>query len=1807
MGKECEIKKYIDVLPVSKEEKEFINEKHNKVFNELKASKKFRFVDGVLQAFKENYVESLNEVAAINAKYGKVAAIVDTTKAKRVVQINTISLGKNYVDVKEARGLQEQDAERAGVEYTDDYLFDENKEEITDNNVINPNYLLLTNKEQKQFNDLQKEGLINQGLFDKNKNIIYSTDKLEQLLTKIKELAINWIKIEKLSSWNKVTIDVTNEENTKMSKKLDAAKTEKELLDRIKSIVDRLGLKVERLDAIYNKQQEINTLTKQLDLFKTEKEKQEILGKIENLKKFGVKKEALALADTLNGVIQLTTEDNITMFSEEVIHFLVDIVEQKNPTLFKELMKKVSTSEVYKNIKPRYEAQENYDENQVKKEAIAQIIVNVLTNNTEENEYQNEKAVNKFWETIKNWASGFFNSISNKDYDAFDKFIREVVNSDYIELEDRKFLGDKYYYFLASTREEIRDSILSEKDNVSKKIVGEKEKYFYRGNLVPERVSDLVEKLIDKMFKDSTWRKNNKNSFALERGSIIHKAFENTFKKYINEKTGEVLETPIESNTELKAYETQYPEHAKKISGYIQTVINAYPNAYFLTEVFIINKKKTLGGTIDLLILDKDGKVHLFDWKSIKSQKYVKQLGGWEDITDIPWWKKKTWLFQIDTYTKILSENYNIKLSQFGKMRAIPILTKEGESTILDINFSPFEKKKINLKERASIPIVSDKEFTGKKAIDSLLSHLRFVKEDIQKKIDNKQGKKTILLEDLNYISNLITDLIVAEDLSSLFLNISGLLSKTSNFLKDKVTIRPTILISDSTLDSKDEVFNEFLDSLKNKSKEELGDLLLEIENQKKQLLLYVVSAGQTSGTASLLLQVRSIINSDNDQINSIINDQISKLDTSLHNGISNLQFLKDNVIREFGARYGVLDVDAFDKEAGIIGKVTDLISTVYHQRTKVGKLIGEIFRKIDYEIREKDKKTSENFENLRKKKLSIIETNVKKTFENLLKEGEVLIDGVKHKVFKLIPKINGEYYKEHNEILEKYKVGLNSNLRFWSSKEYTEITKWIEGNINTEKWKEYYEEKKKEYEIYIKDLALKTDTDFPNQFILEKMKNFEINNDIFKSPRAFSKLSSTRFINEDKWESDEYKIIKNNPVDLEIYDYFKKLNQKAISLGYLDNFGESTFIPFEIRNTDITKSPLNYLNKYLFNKFQDDSINDFQSLNPLTGEDELTLKRPYTDPSVINKTVSQQLDLFKVFEQFEQALNQYEELKNAENLLQTITELEKEKEKELKTDIFGRIIGEKQREDTDYQRLKKLVNKRLYNKKYDTDKVAKSGLSLLKTKNFLDSYASQLFLGFYHKVAVGAFIGSAGVAVSKNTKAYKSKDFLISLINPLESSLLKDVKTIKKAFNYRITSLEKEEVNLRRSNTFKNLAIHGWKFAANTLQIVDEKIQDDLFFASMRSHYVINNKIVNKEDIRDELFPNYFDNPSENEKKLESHLKDKKLLIGWVKENIKNNKLDLSSLDKTSVFDFNSLVTGTVKEIIGNMSEDDYSMMRIGLFSNLASKFKVWLPGVAKSFYSNLHYNRETKTSSVGSTNAYFSIFYSVVSNFYKSKNLSKKEAFKLGMTTLFPYLPNNLTKTKRNYLKIAYKEYVEEAKEYGYDIEISENQFINTYLTKSQSFTNHLMIVAFLLFIQGVLSGDDDDSFLEEKLEEGIEKGLQELESLFVPYEAVKFITKISIPTVGAIGVMLNPLSTLIYESLYLDYAKLHLYKLFNLDTTNVEKDVYEEISAPKQVLRETLDAIPYVRQINRNIIIPNSEEWQNYLGVDKNYKVK
>ena len=1693
------------------------------------------------------------------------------------------------------------------------------KENISDNNVIDENYLLLTEQEQKEFDKLQQEGLITKGLFNENKDIVYTTKNKNGLIQRLKELGINWIKIETLNNWIKVSIDTLTSQKPQVSKKINAESTQKELIDKIKSIADRLGIKIERLDVIYNKQQEINTLTKKLETA-SEQEKQQIQKQIDELKEFGIKKEALALADLLNSTIQLTTDDNLALLSEEVIHFLVDIVKQKNPELYAELLQKVKTYAKYQEMMNKYSKEiesGEYSLEDFQKEAIAQVLVDYLIKDeTNENEYQNSKS-QKFWEKIKDWASSFFDSIKNKDYDAFDRFVRDVINSDYISEEDRKyFKNGKYYYSLAPDRDTIRANIFNEKSKIGKTIINGIEKYTYEGKVVAQRVSDLVEKFYNFAFRDRGFIKNQIDSIALERGTLVHKAFENTFAKYVDPKTGELLSTPIQANKELKDFETQYPGHAKIIDDYVKDLIKEYPNGYFITEVPIINKKKTLAGTIDLMVIDKNGKVHVYDWKTKKATKFIKKTNSIQDITEIPWWNKKAWVLQLDNYANILQQNYDIAATQIGRLRAIPVLVNQDVVTgiITSLEMAPFNKNAINIKERAKIPVISEKEVTGKEAIDQILASLRAIKEDLQKRINKKQGKVNILKEDLEYIDNLITDLIVAESLDSVFLNINGILSNVADYFKDKATIKRGILIKVSVPDGNDQIFNDFQDSLKNKSKEELGDMLVEIEKLKNSLLIY---RGSNIGS-SILEELTSAILYTNPNITEETRKRISSLDTSISNGITNLQTLKNIVVKEFGTRYNVEDVQSIDAEGGILSTIIDGFSSVYQQRTKVGKLVGEMFRKIDSEIRSKNKKTAERFEELRNKKKTFLDTDVSKVFQKLLREVEVVIEGEKQKVFKLIPKIDPEYYKSHKEALEKFTNGLNKNLKFFNSNEYNEITTWINDNIDVPKWKDYFDERRKDYEDYIKQLAIKQQIDFPDEYVKNKMEQFDILNDIFKSPQAFKKLENTRFIKEDKWESKEFKELKKNPVDLEIYNYFKYLNQKAISIGYLDNQGEATFIPFEVKSTDIAKSPFSYLKNYLFSKYEDDAYDDVK-INPLTEQEELNLKRPFTIETKVKGNISQQLDLFKVFEKFEQALNEYETLKKSEDLITTIAELEKEKTKEKAVSVLGKILDPKAKEDTaSYERIKKLVNYRLYGKKFKRDfqiSTSIGNFSFLKGMRMLDSYASQLFLGFYHKVAIGAYIGSSGVALSKRTKAYRKRSLLFSMINPTESEYFgfnKKVTTIKKAFDYRINPIEKEELDLRRTNTIKNLAIVSWKYAAQTLQAVDEKIQDDLFFASLRSHYVINNKIVNIEDLKEQLYPNYYENPSKYDKEFKKYIKDKTTLKDWVDNNIKNGKLDLSSLDKESVFDFNELIKGTAKEIIGNMSSEDYSYIRIGFFANSFSKFKVWFPGVAKNFFASIHYNRETKSSSIGSFNSFASLMASSLYGISFGKNMTRTEAVKMTAMLMLPIINNKRSAAFTSFMRNKYKLYVEEAKEKGFDIEISEKQYIDAYLEKSKSFMNHVTIIAALSMLQNAFGGDDDNMFLDY-ISKGIGKGVQELTGIYTPPQAVKFITKTSFPQLGALGELWDPFYELLTlgqdANIWLSIVETIPFLQGGSTQEEAQKGAAKEDKTTffGKVTRETMDAVPYVRQLNRNVLVPYNEDWQEFLGVDKNFKVR
>lgn len=129
MAKKCEIKPYINKLSINDDHKEYINNLHNSIYDELLSTKAFTVKDGNLYALKNDYVKSQKAINAINLKYGKVASLInDKYQGKRLVNINTISLGTNFPieqATREAEKMLREDAERLGLPYTERYMFDD--------------------------------------------------------------------------------------------------------------------------------------------------------------------------------------------------------------------------------------------------------------------------------------------------------------------------------------------------------------------------------------------------------------------------------------------------------------------------------------------------------------------------------------------------------------------------------------------------------------------------------------------------------------------------------------------------------------------------------------------------------------------------------------------------------------------------------------------------------------------------------------------------------------------------------------------------------------------------------------------------------------------------------------------------------------------------------------------------------------------------------------------------------------------------------------------------------------------------------------------------------------------------------------------------------------------------------------------------------------------------------------------------------------------------------------------------------------------------------------------------------------------------------------------------------------------------------------------------------------------------------------------------------------------------------------------------------------------------------------------------
>ena len=1710
---------------------------------------------------------------------------------------------------------------------------------------------------------------------------VENTDSLKELLDNEKLEYQDAILIDLINKVapNQESLPTTEEviEELPSQQSIDSQKQNNsysDLVSTIKGLMNTLGIKIVKTEAIYLKQQEINALYNKLASSKSDTEKQSIQKQIDELKREGVRKNVLGLADTLNGVINLAlSENNIDesefALNEEMLHFIVDIIEQKYPDLYKELLQKVGTYNLYNQMYKVYSLQKEYQNeagsvniNKIKKEAVAKVLNDFLTNSEySEEDYQLSKT-QLLWNKIKDTLKSFFEEKNNNIAANNFRFTLDKLLNDpsFITKEDAKLLSGEEFFGIMGTISSVMmgkeaafstknflspldfvKHVLEIKANSSKVYVDKNtnkitsptelnsvERYTIKTPtgvvIVGSRVSDFVTKFLDKIFPNNTSKNNKELELAAERGVIIHNIFELTFAKYVDPATGIVRKQPINSSPQLEIYEKRYAKEEGlsmpvKIDKYVQELIALYPNSYFLTEVPIFNKSLTVGGTIDLMIVDANKKIHIYDWKTKKADVHKGQ-GIIQKRDKIDPWNIKAWRIQLDAYMDILKYNYNVE--SFGRVRMIPIMTEfeSNGTTISNINIG--SEKTPDIRQRQLLAVPSKQELTGLSETDKLIKANYKLAEKLQiqaNKVSDMGEKEKLRLES-SVLEDLAIDLQVGKGIQSLVNKLEQILKIHDDIIeKDRngeikssdlpiiasAIVDLSIYNTDSRLiNVAEELFSKFdsLSDLQKETKKELQDLSVNVSNKITELKKVLINSAELFG-----------------------NDQgiydINKVENEIENTAGLLSF------------------------AGIFARR----NSIYQLNFKTGQLFANLVRGVQNQI-ERERITVRNT-------LEKIKVDYLKDFGGILKSDESVFsilfrypteEEIKNGAIdgpKLVAKIDKKFYSTLKEQKENFVNLINASIKtkkdFTKSASYTELLKWLEDNIHLEEWKKHYATRKENQKnlletqySYIKD---EEERDYTIQ---QALTSWEYRNNILKSPGAFNSNNISAFINEEKWLSSDYKKIKSSPSALAAYNAFREIMFNARRVGYIQDLSQISEIPTNIT----TKNKLAYYYslvklhgslKYLYfnsipevlknmlikplenNLALEDIKNGFSNINPITQEEELEL--PVYMLRDFNVQIDKEgrlkslkdLDLFKVYEELAFHVINFQNLSATEELADAIIMVEESKNFEKQMNAQGNTNENKKvvkQTKTKEDILKHTKNFIWYNKSKEKEKTTVFNFSVNKIVDTMKSYAAALYLGFNHALAFKALTASTLSSFSNAGDVYSKRDVLFAPLKRVINSSL-----IEKSFSYHVSSSTLHENRLKNNNYAKKLAIFGREYLLNSLSVVDYEIQKNLFYASLPNFTIIEEdgvkKIVNIDKYVDNKYPDiYKETPEKRKEIFEKKNKEKEELkknnLGIqlqerAKKSLGNDmSLDLSDIDTKSIDQFTNIVQETSKRVLGNMSDKDIYLWKTGNLMTLLTQFKSFAFKIFDVRWGDIKYNSPLERHTYGKFRA-LSTF--MLTN-QQTINENNEEILRTKVTAatilsgitrfvhvVAPFLNVKQQEDIIQILKVKYLQYAITSKNKN-ESTMSEKEYIEMYLTELTSAKNELYI---LLLFAGLLTfaagGDDDEDSWWLKYIKNIIRGTTK-ELLFpLSPNQMSSMGALSFPALGALATLFNAFS----------------FQFGNVVEFTTDSPLFIKVDPFQYTLGERLSPIikatPYVRPTSA-LLAEYSQDWRHFLNVDK-----
>lgn len=1391
---------------------------------------------------------------------------------------------------------------------------------------------------------------------------------------------------------------------------------------------------------------------------------------------------ASGLADSIYGLVQYVEGKKDTTLPEEAMHIAVDLIQQKDPALFKEMMNKIGSYRVFNDVVDQYRGNKLYQKDgkpdipKLKKETIGKVLAQTIIDKNEGTQEKPEMfaQTKNWWQKIIDFLKKLF--LSSK-MNPFEKAGEDILSEkDYGKVGDLADTLDGTFLQTEKGRE-LNAKLVDNNNN----IVKTGDKYEINGEKIRHTVDEKALEVIKRRYRDKPVNETTRIAREYKRET------ENKGKDDI----GDILDRYIGNDNELKASPdsqtnpssvspTDNTFYATLEAG-VKDLISGYETGTkFYRGINVYDPKTSTAGTIDLLAITPSDKVNILQFKIPDTGK----PGG----KDIPLPRQEAYNVEVEGLRQILQGGYGIKREQFNQTRVIPIKAEyqymhpgDYTSGLVLVKMSIGNKDVRLIKDDFLLPIPSHSETTGNKKFDAYIDRLRGLVSKLQaeKPIPGREHERT-----------------------------TRIISVLNSIRKLQVQGQAEQLLNSGRLiiDRQKEIYKQLSDKMqkldpKASTLEELRDIATGIISEKDEMALY----------KDLYPVMRAVFGDDKETVETLkkardVSDDAQILGDNYEN------MLVDLISNKFAGRFDINDEFNPEKEMNFWQST---IRSASQGKTKGSIYLWKLFERIDhpYQLLFQDRKAE-----------------VDKMFKDIKDSGKT-----EKQIENSLLQMDGDG-KWTGRFKQKYDKEFYGNLR---KAQETGDLKWIKDNIDVKEYSKWYADKLKDIQdrhaIERKHIDAQIDAKIKTEELADFKRRFSL--------AASSGVNLTNYklsdFPKDKWESSDYKDLQRpgNESLLKVWNYWRDFLDRGVENGMIEGHrGYSVFPHINKHGIErlIAGHGFGFLDSITVHGDDDYST----EIDPLTGKqinriharffNDLARNVKQPDGTYKKDTSKLSTDVHNNILLGVREMLRFELRDQTEDLAKAILLVEKLRLM-FKTNWRGNIRRNKLTGEPiapvenveNYNYLVKHMEAIFYNKtnigsdytfqipvKQVVERINKTfgahlhvpeqetHLSLSKFVDGLNNFYRMKTLGLA-LIPGGAHIigGTINTFINKGI-FIDGKDILQSEADFASGFFWKDERMKKQAallayFHPFVTDTTTEDIN--RMSASKAASFFSSDKLFVLIQKADHWVNAIIGLSFIKNTVVIDGKLVNaKAQARKELGLGMYNKGAkeaiEVQKQIDARSKELKngptSLINIA--TITNDQINIPGIDRTSdtVIQLRQAMLNFIKDTLGTVSSSDMAIWRMSVIGRSVGLFKGWIPRLIDVRFQSPRIDAGSGTLQWGRVRVFGDFFM---------KTGVKSIGSLIGM------LSGNPNDTVIDAAKKAFKEQQEKASNEKEDFPINEEEFIKTYIDSvRKEFKELSLALGFmaLLVLAKLNSPDKEEGDTKKGLYKWMLKGIDKAE---------------------------------------------------------------------------------------------------------------